>query len=44
MLLCMYVYFQTAATHTNSTDKYSVYLEWMPPPVGTGAIRFRYST
>jgi len=34
-------YLQTAATHINDTDKYYVYLGWVAPPEGTGAIRFR---
>ena len=34
---------QTAATHTNNTDKNFTALIWVSPPVETGAIRFRYS-
>ena len=32
---------QTAATHTDSNDKEDVLLEWVAPPAGAGAIRFR---
>ena len=37
------LYLQTAATHTNNTDKNFTALIWISPPVGTGTIRFRCS-
>ncbi|XP_065906698.1 uncharacterized protein [Dysidea avara] len=33
----------TAATHTNGNVKTSVILSWTAPPIGTGAIRFRFA-
>ncbi|XP_065907195.1 putative defense protein 1 [Dysidea avara] len=34
---------ETAATHTNNTEKTYVRLYWTAPPAGTGTIRFRYA-
>ena len=35
------IFLQTAATHTNNINKDSIFLTWVAPPAGIGAIIFR---